>query len=333
MRSLIGAAHGRGGQLSPNLIANGSFVSHADGWYPASHFGSAVHAAAGGRSDNGGAISTMSEVVYQPGSALVALAGATSLVVDAYVKASEVDTTGRVSLRFFSDQMGAVRIGSDVLVPVANFEPLVAGSWTRLTASDLAVPDGATHVSARLIHTAAVDPALWDDIYVGLSGGNTPPYAAGAAVPLSGNRIFNGTFEANSLGWNGWWGTEVIARTTVSPIAGVGSLSVTTDGEGSEQGAFYGGPYAPGTVVIPGETVTFAFTIDGDGAGDVKAQVAATDGDPITVWTGTPTGTPTVVSEEVVIPGNVVMVLPLFITADETAITFRLDAVSLTATP
>lgn len=296
-----------------NLIDNGSFVGHADGWWPES-FGMdpVAHVDADTRSPGSGAMRLArgaagnAFVAWRPGGArLNALGAETEIDVVAYVRSDDpVTAQMQFSFRFDAEGIAPGQAHQD------SAELAGGAEWVELAVRGVAVPPGATHftfVVGAFSNSGGVD-AMVDDVYVGAAGGESAPYAGAdvAGVPaLRGAWDFEAATAATF--WSGWWGDETIARDAVDPIAGTASLSVATTGEG-EEGAywFWNFGFPP---VAPGETVPFAFTLRGSGT--VRAALWMT-GDPFEVWSGALSGTPQRVSVDVEIPAGMWLASPLF---------------------
>lgn len=333
MRNLMGLAHGRGGAgivTTPNLIQNGSFVSHADGWYPTLSFALTVPSFdAGALLMTAGPAATGAQLVYRPGGVpVVALDGLTTLDAVGTVVSAQPGATASFNLVFYADALGTTTVGSP-----QSWSGFADGAGFALR--DVAVPGGAAYVRIGLVGSSlgTGGACRWDDLYVGPVDGDSPPYPA-VAVPL-GNRIFNGTFETGIADWSND-GAAVLSHETVAPLSGTGSLKVTCPGGGSAQGAYSSA--GPGHVVIPGETIRYRATLVGAvGIGALRIyHYLDPGGTEVEIWTGTPStnaASPTLIDETAVIPAGKVLDYPSIDTVGTQTISFRVDDVSIVAVP
>jgi hypothetical protein len=314
-----------------NLIPNGSFAGHADGWYAASA-GCLLAYDAGSRSGGTGALSfqksgapavgATAEIQFRPGGTLIALGGLTTIDVVAWMQGGTGNSC-RFTVAFYDDAYGTNFI--DIVNSTGAPTALATGTWVEVASRELAVPEGATHAHLipRYTKTVLDVPCLIDDVYLGAVGGDDPPYA-GATLPLV-QRIGNGDFEASAAGWVGMWEVETIARTTTSPISGTGSLSVSTPGGGDGQGISTP-MLGTGLPVIGDEALRLNFAIKGSGS--LVAQVSYKDtGGTVNVWSGTLTGSTQVVSVDFVAPSVSYGATLSFIAADDQPVAFVLDDV------
>lgn len=313
-----------------NLIDNGSFVAHADGWYP-NVFGDGVAWAASPSRSGGGAIecdaSAGSMVSYRPdGAYSVSLGGLTAIDCVAYARSADTARRGRVRLEFFSDA-SCTSFVSGITVPDSTGVALDDAGWHEVAARGIAVPGGATRVLVSLAPagTKGAEPVVFADVYVGDVGGDGPPYP-GAAISL-GYRLPNGDFETVQTDYAVDNGTEVVTFDTVAPIAGTRSLKIVCAGADAFDGVLIPtAAVAIGMVVIPGETLPWSFKLDGSGIAEVDVGITfqgATPAD-VSIYTGAPTGT---VAGEIAVPAGAWRASMWFWTTSADAGTFRIDDV------
>lgn len=327
--------HGRGEPDFVNLIRNGSFVGHADEWvigFAGSEIDFEPNASRSPGSGSLAVLKTGEQAVarYRPGGAhAVSLNGIGTIDVVGYASTTgdPTNTAAGFFLRFYADALAQTAVGSGVSIPADGDIPLTgAGTWDEVARRAIAVPEGATHFRIEANGSSSDAPVLFDDVYVGAPGEDAPPYTGAQLVPFPANRVLNGEFEGGIDGWLGWWTTETLAHNTATPIAGSGSLSVTTPGGGDEQGAIY--PANADLVVVPGEPLRLAVKVKG--SGEIKVALYYGGAAPqATVWTGTLSGTPTTVSEDITVPVGAAFVGILVATTTDQAVTFVVDDVSL----
>lgn len=279
-----------------NLISNGSFVGHADGWYPDFPSSTSSWAAGTSRSVESGCLSVArdnpnADIVWRPAGVPVVPLGAlgtVDLVAYARTETADADATAAVSVAFFDSATGATEVGLET----GTFVGINHTTWTELALRDVVVPVGATHALVSVTRLSAAAPhatVLVDDVYFGAPDGDAAPYEAGPAIPLATNRVVNGGFALGIAGWSAWWGDETLTLDT-------GRLKVDPTGTDPEQGVA-GPPH--GIVVVPSETITISFEIEGTGAFELFTEFG---GSPYaSVWTGTVSGVQTV-AQDVVVP-------------------------------
>lgn len=334
MRSLIGLAHGRGGHAIPNqnLILNGSFLTHVDGWYPVENGQEITW-------DNGEMVVTATDVgrtnsriAWSPSAVeTIAFPPDTDLVVSAVAKSNEVDPTVRFFLTFLETDIFNVDASElNISIPDSSGEP-ISNVWTPIVGTILADEDLTPNTRVRI---ALVGPknVRYDNIYIGPVGGNVPPYPD-ATVPPLGERVSNGTFETNILDWDGWSGGETRSRETIAPITGTGSLKCVTPGNDAGEGLYT--PIHNGFIVVPGESLRVRLKIVGIGAGDIKLVLYSASGE-TTIWEGAPStnvNSPTVIDETIVVPSTDNVVQTAILTSTMQATTFWVDDYSLVAVP
>lgn len=331
-----GQSPGGADVTTPNLIGNGSFVDHAEGWYASNSTSDVVvgYTAADSRSAESGALSVAFNgsfpVSYRPAAAFaIPLDDLETLDAVAYAKAGAADRTLQWNLVFYSGPFASSAEYVDQADVPATPTTLSTSEFTQCAEREIVVPVGATHIVVNLLIAGAdtADPVLIDDVYLGPPLGDTAQPAV-TFSGLTGNRIGNGDFETTLAGWqySQDWGDETIERDTVAPITGTASLKVTTNGGGVESGTSYADN--PRMVVVPGETLRVSFRIKGAGA--LKARMVWAYTGPIqalTVWTGTATAEAQLVDEEITVPAGRHGAYFDVVTTEAAEVTFWLDDV------
>lgn len=314
-----------------NLIRNGSFVGHADGWLPGNDTQTMGYNAAS-RSAGSGSLSLASadnsgNADYRPGGAFaISVEGNTHLDFIAYAKPSVADQVITLELLFMNTSDGHPGTTFSTVNNAATTPLLSDAAFTEVPLLNVEVPVGATHVRPRIKYTEDID-YLIDDVYLGPPGQAAPPYPGAAAIPFLTNRILNGDFHVNLDGWH-HYGAEVFVRDTVAPIADVASLKVTTPGGSAFQGAFY---VPQGSVaVVGGETIRVQGKIKGAGTVRFNLWFGVEE---ITAWEDALSASVTVIDEEIVVPAGAWYCDPSFMTPTDQAITFTIDDVSLGTPP
>jgi hypothetical protein len=307
-----------------NLIANGSFVGHADGW-----FRDAGPAPAWTEGQLSVTPTGSNQIAYRPGGRGAIPLGATD-PLDAVIHAQSDDPAyvgWGIAFWPSADAVAGTQIGA-----TATSETELAGGPAPVECPlrGIDVPEGATHASVRVaVSSPTGAPIVLTDAYLGTAAGDDPPYPTADPTPFPENRLPNGDFATDVAGWWAFWDAEGIERADDAPLVAPWAMKITTVGSG-EEGAIYRDPFG-NVVVVPGEPIRLAFRIAG--AGTVKAVLDYSDGADAEVWSGVLSGTPTVVAEDVVVPAGTWKVRPYLVTAVEAAVVFWVGDVSLGTPP
>lgn len=342
----VAACLAKGESITPNLIRNGSFVGHIGGWYPGTVSINPSFAGDVSRSAGSGCLAlevsdefTRRIFYRQLGLPALDLDGATSLDIVAYGKSANPSALITIGLDFRTDAyMVATTLGTGAGPDNVN----VAGaSWTEISERDIAVPEGATHVGITFSVTVAsgTDPIYIDDVYVGPSGLDSPPYPSASKIPLAFNRFTPfGDFEASlSPQWETGEGVEDMEIDTVAPISGVGSLKVISPGTFTEEGAvWFGGGAAANSaammIVTPGEPLRVQFKQKGSGHLQCKLGYVGIS-QPEIVWDGMLTASPTTETVDVIVPAGAIGIREFYFWTpndeDSQAVTLWIDDISI----
>lgn len=312
-----------------NLALNGSFVDHADGWFPYSSNTLVGHDTPTHSADGSGAMklasisgaATQLDAVYLPHGVLTDISSAPTLDAVIYAKG---DGHLILSATTFDDVYGShgwdVRDSGSVALDPVNWTAVEVRNWTWSEGGAFVVP------KVSFIPANGATSVELDDFYVGPPGQDAPPYA-GASVAL-GNRVGNGDFESGIGGWDTWDYGQTLDHDTATPISGSGSLVCACDGAYDDQYAYYSN-YDLGIAARPGETVAVSFKVRGDG--DLRADANWRLGGAITnLWTGSASATPSTVSFEATVPSDSVGLRLMIGPATQRASTFTIDDISVT---
>jgi hypothetical protein len=329
---------GRGKSPLTNMIGNGSFVTHADGWYRHAGDETLAFAAGTSRNDGSGSLSVThgasdsGVAAYRPGGApTIALRVTDTLDAIVFAQCATAEAIIGWEVTFYSEAAGLNQLG--VAQGPATHPELAADTWTPIGIYGVPIPDGSTHVRVRITTSAAGEGEIvyLDDAFFGQLISAPLPVTV---IPSGENRVANGDFEdasADTLPWDKvqYTGTELFVRSTSAPLAGTASLHVTLGGQVSNQGVYNAGG-AAGPICIPGETLTLAFLIKGTGTIEAVMDWVGGATSESVVWTSTLTGALQTVSVTHTVPLGAYEVWPTFRTTTAAAAEFWLDSVSVT---
>jgi hypothetical protein len=329
---------GRGKSPLSNLISNGSFVTHADGWYRHAGDETLAFAAGTSRNDGSGSLSVThgasdsGVAAYRPGGApTIALRVTDTLDAIVFAQCATAEAIIGWEVTFYSEAAGLNQLG--VAQGPATHPELAADTWTPIGIYGVPIPDGSTHVRVRITTSAAGEGEIvyLDDVFFGQL--ISAPFPV-TVIPSGENRVANGDFEdasSDTLPWDKvqYTGTELFVRSTSSPLAGTASLHVTLGGQVSNQGVYNAGG-AAGPLAIPGEELTLSFLIKGSGTIEAVMDWVGGATSESVVWTSTLTGALQTVSVTHTVPAGAFEVWPTFRTTTAAAAEFWLDSVSVT---
>lgn len=316
------------GEANPNLISNGSFGSHIDGWFPSASGITLSYVGSGSRTGPGGVLSVnkatgAATTQFMPnGLPGISLGALTTIDAVAYVKSANTLASCTVVVSFFdTPYVNFVGdIGSETSIAVLA----QAGSWSIVELRDIVVPVGATHAIFRINITDMDGTAvLVDDVYFGEPDLDIPPYSASPFVWAT-NLVLNGNVEAGLPPWGSFSDGDTTLE-TIAPLAGTKSIKFVSANLGDQEGI------VQPSIAVPANTAMhLSFRAKGPADAQILVDHLQVSGQTTDqVWSGSFTETPTVYTADFTTPADSYGLYLDLVTEGQQQVTFWIDDVSL----